>query len=147
MARFFDVLRTRKGEPACRVAERLFQWSDNLLPVVWWGVGIQDGSCFRGIRHKDKNVYLFAVWTYGKIELQFQWLAKASPFDSEAARTELLRRLNLVPGIEFPSDAVTRRPSFELSVLEKMDAEIAFRDAIQWAVGLIRSEDGRERQL
>ena len=139
--KFLEALRTRKGQQAGQAAERLFRWCDgeNVLPVVWWGNGKEDGSCFRGVRQGQKNVYVFALWTYGKIEVQFQSLAKNPAFASEAARAELLRRLNEVPGISFGPDVLTRRPSFELAVLEKPEAEAAFRQAVNWAVELIRS--------
>jgi hypothetical protein len=144
MDSFLDALGSRKGQQVRRIAERLFQWCDNVLPVVWWGSGAQDGSCFRGVHNGGKNVYFFAVWTYGKIELQFQWLARFPPFNSEAIRAELLGRLNKVPGVNFGVDAVTRRPSFDLAVLDNPQAETAFREVMHWAVAQVRSSAVRE---
>jgi hypothetical protein len=100
---------------------------------------VQDGSCFRGIPYGEKNAYLFGVWTYGKVEVQFQWLIRNPPFDKESARLELLQRLNEVPGIQLRSDVINRRPSFDLLLLEKPDPEAASRNTLQWAVGLLQS--------
>jgi hypothetical protein len=134
---FFDALRTRKGEDVCRIAERLFQWSDSVLPAVWFGNGSQDGSCFRGLGQKGKNIYLFAVWTNGRIELQFQWFKYCPSFDSDTARLELLRRINEIPALRFGPDAITRRPAFDLLLLGDSDTEARFHNAVEWAVGQI----------
>jgi len=39
------------------------------------------------------------------------------PFDDVGLRREFVRRLNEIPGIAIPEDAITRRPRFPLSVL------------------------------
>jgi hypothetical protein len=136
---FFDVLRAHKGDQVCRIADDLFQWSDSILPIVWWGNGGQDGSCFRGLSQKGKNAHLFAVWTNGRIELQFQWLKWIPPFDSDATRLELVSRLNEIPALKLGPDAITRRPAFDLQLLADSATLSTFENAIEWAVGQIRS--------
>jgi hypothetical protein len=136
---FFEALKARKGEQISRIAERLLQWSDSVLPVVWWGNGNQDGSCFRGVSQRGKDAFLFAVWTNGRVELQFQWLKRYTPFDSESARIELLRRINETTGVNFGPDATTRRPSFDLALLSDPHAEESFHGAVQWAAEQIRN--------
>jgi len=37
---------------------------------------------------------IFAVYTYGKIEIYFQWLQGYPPFDQEKYRIDLLQKLN-----------------------------------------------------
>lgn len=139
MPKFLEALRTRKGQQFCRTAERLFQWCDGVLPNVWWGSGMQDGSCFRGIKCQGKNAWLFAVWTYGKIEVQFQWLMRNPPFDSDEARVDLLNRINQIQGVSFDRGAIRRRPSFDLAILDVPGAESAFHSALEFAVEHIKS--------
>jgi hypothetical protein len=40
------------------------------------------------------------------------------PFDAEAKRFELFQRVNTLPGVTIPPDAITRCPSIRLSVLQ-----------------------------
>ncbi len=61
---------------------------------------------YRGVPY-----YLIAVWTYGKVEIQFQMMKMQSPFDNESKRLELLRRLNEIPGIVISPEAITKRPN------------------------------------
>jgi hypothetical protein len=49
------------------------------------------------------------VWTYGRVEVQFETLKNNPPFDDEAKRLELCRRLNEIPG-------VSRNFHFELPI-------------------------------
>ncbi len=135
---FFEALRARRGEDICRLADRLLQWADIALPNTWWGSGAQLGSCFRGLMHNNKNVYLFALWTNGSIELQFQTLKRCPPFDSESERLELLRLINQIPDLSFQPDAITRRPSFDLILLSNPRKEEQFHTAIEWATAQIQ---------
>lgn len=134
---FLDVLRVNKGNLACELAQEVFRWSDAVLPAIWWGKGAQYGSCFRGLAKNPTNIYLFAIWTNGRIELQFQWLKRCAPFDSEAARLELLRRINEISQVRFKTDVISRRPAFDLELLSSTEAKKAFYDAMQWAAGQI----------
>ena len=67
--------------------------------------------------------YPFAIYTYGGVEIQFQWLTRP-PLDSPDVRLEFLARLNQIPGVQLPEDAITRRPRIQLSVLAADPAAI-----------------------
>jgi hypothetical protein len=60
--------------------------------------------------------FLFSVWTYGAVELQFQHM-RLPPFSGAEKRKELAHRLALIEGVSIPETALNRRPSFKLSVL------------------------------
>ena len=134
---FFQALAERRNDKACAVAQALFQWCDNVLPLIWWGTGKNDGSCFRGVQRENVNFYPFAVWTYGRVEIQFQSLKGRPPFEDETLRREFLRRLNQVPGLELPADSISRRPTFDIMLLADPSASARYRDAIEWAVSVI----------
>jgi len=57
-------------------------------------------------------------------------------------RQELRRRLNDIPGVTIPADAVSRRPSIPLSVLAEGSARRTLTDAFTWALGVIRTHAG-----
>jgi hypothetical protein len=72
------------------------------------------------------------MWTYGRIEMQFQWLRQR--FVPQELLEALASRLNGIPGIVIPPDALTRRPSFEMSLLKERQSLSQFLDAIEWFV-------------
>jgi hypothetical protein len=68
---FLRALLERRGNEAVGVATQILDWSPAHCPAIWWGEGRRDGSCFVGMPHKGVNFYPFAMWTYGRIEMQF----------------------------------------------------------------------------
>jgi hypothetical protein len=89
--------------------------------------------------YQDNRYFLISVWTYGTIEVQFQWMQTKPPFDHEAKRLELLNRLNELPGVSFPSDAINRRPSLGLSTLKNEAVLKKFLDTFDWVIQEIKS--------
>ena len=61
------------------------------------------------------------------------------PFDNEAKRLELLHRLNELPGVSLPSDAISRRPSVALSTLKDEAVLKKFLDTFDWVIQEIKS--------
>ncbi len=56
------------------------------------------------------------------------------PFDDEIKRSELLRRLNDIPGIKIPHFAVDKYPSIALTALNDEGATRQFLDVMDWVV-------------
>lgn len=80
-----------------------------------------------------------AVWTYGSVELQFQWQAQRPPFDEQEKRWELAQRLNSIAGVEIPRDALLLRPSFSIELLEDEEAMNQFLATFEWCVEQMRA--------
>jgi hypothetical protein len=80
------------------------------------------------------------VWTYGKIEIQFQYLKEQPPFDDLELRLELRRRLNEIPGVSIPDNAITRRPSVPLAIFADPESLAALKDALDWVCAMARSD-------
>ena len=93
------------------------------MKSVTWGKGRVDGSLIPVLEQDGQRHYPFAIYTYGGVEIQFQWLTRP-PFDSPDVRLEFLARLNQIPGVQLPEDAITRRPRIQLSVLAADPAAI-----------------------
>ena len=83
---------------------------------IWWGQGKKDGSFFPMYDNRFGKNFLFSVWTYGTVELQFQHM-KIPPFSEPEKRKELAHRLSAIQGLSIPEAALSKRPSFELSLL------------------------------
>ncbi|MBA3366493.1 MAG: hypothetical protein H0U03_12060 [Actinobacteria bacterium] len=99
------------------------------LPRFTWGKGKVDGSFIPVLDHNGQPHYPLAVYTYGRLEIQFQWLTRP-PFDDLELRHEFLSRLNGIPGVSFPEDAITR-PSIQLSLLATDPAALqSLKDAL-----------------
>jgi hypothetical protein len=108
------------------------------LTDFWYGKGATAGSCFPRLLLPDSRLLLFALWTYGSIEMQFQHM-RIAPFGDEQKRMELIGRLNSIPGISFPTDAHKRRPSFDMAILAGEPERSQFLDAMAWALAEVQA--------
>ena len=116
---FFNEMDSRRGPEESRIARDILEWAKDRLPLFWWGRGKFDGSFFPGLEHKGISYYPIAIWTYGKVEIQFQWLKTKPPFGDETKRKEFVDKLNRIPNVNIPEDAITRRPNIPLSVFKE----------------------------
>lgn len=115
------------------VARKILEWAETRPFYIWWGKGKNDGSFFPMLEHKGARHWLISVWTYGRLEVQFQQM-KTEPFNRRSERLELLRRLNDMPGVELSADRINKRPSFPLSVLGNEAALNQFLETLDWFV-------------
>lgn len=131
---FFQTLQHTHTAPEIEVARRILDWARAHVTQVWWGKGQRMGSFVPTVHHAGTDHQLFAVWTYGTVELYFQWYQSKPPFETEAKRLELLRRLNAIDGISIPTDAITRRPGIPLVVLAEAQCVTEFLRIFEWFI-------------
>ena len=129
---FFRELEARHGADAAGVARRLLEWAVANVTRVLWGRGIRSGSFVPVLDHREKGYSIFAVWTYGTVEITFQYYQSWPPFDVEEKRRELLGRLNAIEGVSIPEDAVARRPSIPLAVFADETRLANFLRVYEW---------------
>ena len=115
-ASFFAELEGKRGPTEARVARELLDWARVQMPRFTWGKGKVEGSFIPALDYEGQPHYPLGVYTSGRLEIQFQWLTRP-PFDDLELRRAFLRRLNEIPGVSFPDDAITRRPRIQLSLL------------------------------
>ena len=72
------------------------------------------------------------MWTLGTLEVQFQNMVKKSVFSAEEKRLELVRRLNRIPGLKIPEDAIARRPSVPLEKFADAKIFHPFTEVLDW---------------
>ena len=89
------------------------------------------------LRHGGTGHFLFTVWTYGRVEVNFQYMTKG-PFADEMKRQEVRERLQAIPGVSIPIAALNKRPPIRLDVLSQPEALAAFTAAFDWTIGEIR---------
>jgi hypothetical protein len=131
-ASFFDDLRKRRGEQETAVARKLLERANTRALRIWWGQGKKDGSFYPVYDNKFGKNFLFCVWTYGSVELQFQYMGNP-PFDKEQKTRELAQRLSDI-GLTIPEDALRRRPSLRLSLLLESGRLDGFLEAFDWVL-------------
>jgi hypothetical protein len=115
--RFQEAIAQKLDEPDVEVMNDLFAWAKAHKLRRWWGSGKDDGSCFFQADTDGAGRHTFAVWTYGRIELQFQHYRNHPAYASDEDLHTLRNQLNTVPGVNLDKTVITRRPSLELSVL------------------------------
>jgi len=138
--RFFAELERNRGSVACDIARELLEWGRAKRAEIWWGRGRIQGSFGPVFLPEGPRIYPFVVWTYGQVELQFQWLATKPPFDRLAEREHFRARLCSSLGIDIPLDKLDKRPSFPLSVLESPACRSDFEAAVLEVVDRVREE-------
>ena len=136
---FFQELKSKCGSEETRTAAKILAWTKENTDRIWWGNGRQQGSFTPIVEHNNTQHYPFAVWTRGVIEIYFYYLKNKPPFENEDLRHEMQRRLNEVPGINIPVDAIAKGPSVPLSVLKNEDALKKFLAVFTWVFEQIRS--------
>jgi hypothetical protein len=145
-ASFLAELERRSGAEDAAVAGSVLRWAERQMPAIWWGQGTKMGGFIPGISERGIWHQLIEVWTYGKVEIQFQYMrSRSDVFNDEPARLELLHRLNEIQGVNIPDGQIEARPPIELSVLRLGNNLSTFLSVLDWAVDLIRA--GPDRRL
>jgi hypothetical protein len=113
----FADLEAKRGADESRAARDLYDWTLEQGMRAVFGAGKQDGSWTPVVLANGREYAPLALYSYGRCEVQFQHLLARPPFDSEAMRLELLRRVNEIPGMSFGPEVITKRPSIPIAVL------------------------------
>lgn len=138
-ASFLAELERTHGRGEVAVARELLAWARGQRMRVTWGRGRVEGSFIPVLDHGGQSHYPLAVYTSGRCEIQFQWLRP--PFDDPELRRAFLRRVNQIPGVHFPEDAITRRPRVLLSLLAAdPEALRVLLQALEWFSSTVRAE-------
>ena len=126
----------RCGDRHLGVARRILSWAEAHDPPVEiiYGTGKTYSSMQFGVSGEGYRIFPFFLYSSGAIEIRFELMVSYpySPFDDEAKRLELKRRLEEIPGVTIDQDRIDKRPSFELTALEGAAALGQFFAAIDW---------------
>jgi hypothetical protein len=140
-ARLLEEIERRHGTREASIARRILDWARSIEAATSWGSGARSGSVFIAPGGAKIRAWPFAIWTTGKIEIQFQGLLRVPEFASHKRRRELQQRLNRIPGVSIPDDALEFRPSFALALLESEAGWSAFIDTMTWFASAFPRDD------
>ena len=93
-----------------------------------------DRSVTPELDHAGRLYKFVRFYTYGSVEMLFEYLYYQPPFDNESVRLELLRRLNEIQGASLSSDKITKRPTIYLRLLDDAAVMEQFLGALDWIV-------------
>jgi hypothetical protein len=127
---FFAALTERNDPQTFQVAEKLATWMERNADRIDFGSGAKDGSMIMVVGGSVPCT----IWSYGRLEIEFQYLMRSAPFKEETKRVELLSRLNQIDGMNFPSDVITRRPSIVMGSLFEGTRLRDFFVVMDWVV-------------
>jgi hypothetical protein len=127
----------RKFDPSWQTAvEDLLSWAKTNSTRIWWGEGTQKASFQAIFEHGGYTHYLFDCYARnGKAGLYLMfdsWNAKP-PFESSTLKTELVHRLNQIPGVELSSEA-RNYPSIPMATLADPDARKIYLETMVWFI-------------
>jgi hypothetical protein len=128
-----------RGEEKIALVKRILEWVKPFCRLES-GKGGKCGSIIPVVDNKGEKCFSFVFYTYGKIELQFQYYQ--IPFNDEPKKLELLNRLNKIKGVSIPDEKITKRPSISMDLLFEESEYQKFIDAYQWYFDEIKNYQG-----
>ncbi len=141
---FMDAILKHRGQAEATVARQILDWAKERGLRLWWGKGRKIGSFFPLFVNQHGEHFLFAAWTNGSVELQFQHMRKP-PFSDHEKRQELAHRLSEISGVSIPEDALSRRPSLGMALLTVPEALANFLKTFDWVLSEIKKLDEFEK--
>lgn len=135
---FFPELERRHGAVHVEAARQILHWANKQQLRIWWGRGKGNGSFVPTLDYKGVKHQLFAVYTYGTLEVYFQYHAYKPPFDAEEKRLELMQKLNTIPGVQLEAKDISRRPNISLAVFADPRVRQQLFSVYEWFLEEIR---------
>lgn len=129
---FFNELERRNGKVSGDIVRKIIEHLENKVSRFWFGKGKRSGSIVPALDLPDNSHFPFAIWTYGKIEIYFQWYKDKPPFDSIEKRKEILKKLNEINGVSIPENKIDKRPSIDIKLLKDKSEYEKFIKIYDW---------------
>eukprot|EP00913_Durusdinium_trenchii_P019521 g18351.t1 len=139
---FMAVVEERFGMAERKVAEELLHWITPLVTYVWWGSGSKDGGIVPVIQHGKTKHHICRMATQGVFVFRFDWLQKKPPFSDEAARRQLLAKINEIPDVHFGDEFLTKAARIPFAKLTTDGAVGKLKETVLWLIDRVKTERG-----
>lgn len=131
-ATYMEVLARREDDDLLDVSRRLLAWATQRGLRLEWS-NVRGVPQFAPVIEAPSGEYCFVeITARGRIDLLLDVLAETAPFQDEAMRLEILRRLNQIGGLSIPGIAAGKRPNFSLNALVSDEAFSQFVETFDW---------------
>ena len=139
--RFYDDLSSRCGPEGVQVFRMIHDWAEGRpLLTTYFGRGKSDGSIT--VAYARNNTVIVTLWTYGRVEIDFEYLLKTQTFAPDEKRQELRQRLMSGSTLDISESRVDKRPSIQWADLTDAKNMKALLASIEWvAQELASTED------
>ena len=136
---FCEEVQSRCGIAAADVARKIIDWTNRrgLNPI--WNSAIKIGSSTPTLTHKGTEHPLLMIDSFGRFETYFAPLKKSRPFEQDSKREELRRRLNAIPNVDLPEDAIDKRYMRKLALFESAASTDALLYTMDWVIEEIKA--------
>ena len=138
---FLEKLEAQAPE-AVNPAEAILNWAESEesgVSRIVWGKGRKYGTFYPTLDHNGTAHRPLQIWTDGSLYIQLGDIETKTPFDDEHKRSELLRRLNKVPGITISDEAKNKYPRVWLAALNRETALEQFLKVLDWFVEEVKA--------
>jgi hypothetical protein len=132
--RFFAAFEEQNDAETSASCRTIYEWATKSAHNIWWGAGSVEGSCFPRWGSGDEKCSPFALWTNGRIQMQFRYFRRVSPFDDVSVREEFRQKLDAIDGVNIPSDAINGIPAFDISELNIGSRFDEFKQSVEWFI-------------
>ncbi len=140
----FASIKEKCGEEEAQIARELYEWTLQRGWSATFGTGMKDAAWIPAVTVAGNRITPIAVYSYGRIEVLFEYLKKYPPFDNEATRIELMNQLNAIPGVSIRKDSITKRPPFPLALLVNAPGAVQqLKRALEWVEERSRGTEGQ----
>jgi hypothetical protein len=139
---FLDALQERGDGVDAGLVEALLAWAGDHGVELRWGRGAKHGSVNFSVSGAQGRCEPITLWDSGKsvqVSINVARLRQGTPFAEPGRCETLFDRLNAVPGLVLPPDAVRRQyPAFRLATLAPPAGRDAFLRVLEWLVADLR---------
>ena len=138
--KFLADLEEKRSKEEVQIAKEILEWSQNLGLKITWGKGIQNGSFAPGLTHNGLRYWFFTIWSDGFIVFYLSWNKGKSFFENDLKRSELLNKLNFIPGIKLTDEEIKhKQPKISLAILKDTTNLKDFLDVFEWYIQEIKN--------
>ena len=135
---FIEKLLENTSMEEVKIVKEILNWVNDNVNYIYWGLGRKTGSFVPILIQNGKYHQLFVVKTNGVIEISFQYYKNKAAFKSEDKRKELLNKLNSLDNINIPENAISSRPTVNISLLNEDSNLKEFLTIYEWFIEEIK---------
>jgi len=135
---FLQELESQVPE-AIMPAREILKWAQKSVTKVAWGKGPKYGTFKAILDHQGSAHKLLEVWTDGYLYIQLGDPQDYSLLGEKSKRSELLLRLDEIPGISLAAQANKKWPYILLTPLNGQTALSQLREVLDWFVQEVKA--------